>query len=125
MVREDRRIRALRNRLWHGLGQLDNVRVNGNLERSVAGMLNVSFAGIVADDLLLALPDIALSTGSACSSFEQQPSHVLRALGLSDELIDSSVRFSVGRFTTADDVDRTVEATVHAVTALREHSGIS
>lgn len=118
---DDEHIRALRRRLWSGLRELDQVSLNGTLEPSVAGILNVSFCGIPGEDLLFALSDIALSSGSACTSATQEPSHVLRALGHSDEVADSSIRFSLGRFTTAQEIDYTTAAVKAALTKLCVH----
>lgn len=120
MGADDRRIRTLRERLWRGLGALDGVYLNGALEPSVAGILNVSFDGVAGEELLMALEDIALSSGSACNTAAQEPSHVLRALGRSDELADSAIRFSLGRFTTEQEIERTIAATKSAVARLRE-----
>lgn len=118
---DDRRIRTLRGRLWSGLRELDRVSLNGTLEPSVAGILNLSFSDIAGEDLLFALSDIALSSGSACTSATQETSHVLRALGCSDEVADSSIRFSLGRFTTAQEIDYTAAAVKAALAKLCAH----
>lgn len=120
MDADDRRIRALREQLWRGLDALDDVYLNGTLAPSVAGILNVSFGAVAGEELLMALEDIALSSGSACNTTAQEPSHVLRALGRSDELADSAIRFSLGRFTTEQEIERAIEATKSAVARLRE-----
>jgi cysteine desulfurase len=96
------------------------VRVNGSKSRRLPANLNLAFAGINADALLTTLPDIALSTGSACSSAAPEPSHVLRALGLTDAESRSSVRFGLGRTTTEDEVDYVADRVVAAVQALRQ-----
>jgi len=98
--------------------------VNGSTEHRLAGNLNLSFAGVSADALLMSLPEIALSTASACSSATAEPSHVLRALGLSDEAARSSVRFGLGRFNTEEEVDYVARRVVESVDRLRE-SGVT
>ncbi len=111
---------ALRNRLLAALkAGLDGVAVNGTMEQRLPGNLNVSFAGVEADALLLSLPDVALSTGSACSSATVEPSHVLRAIGVSEELARASVRFGLGRFNTEEEIDYAAGRVVEAVKRLR------
>ena len=122
MVSETDRILALRNRLLKGLCTLDEVHVNGDLERRVAGNLNVSFSFVEGESLIMALKDIAVSSGSACTSASLEPSYVLRALGREDELAHSSIRFSIGRYTTAEEIDYTVAHVRQAVERLRELS---
>lgn len=122
MKEEGERIQALRNRLWEGLKTIEAVHLNGSLERRVPGNLNVSFAYVEGESLIMALKDLALSSGSACTSASLEPSYVLRALGLEDELAHSSLRFSIGRFTTQEDVDYTIEKVRTAVAKLRELS---
>ena len=122
MDTENARIAALRNRLWSHLKQMDGVSVNGDLERRLPGNLNVAFAGIDGETLMIALDDIAVSTGSACTSATVEPSYVLRALGVPDDLAHASLRFTVGRFTTEDDVDRAARRVVEVVERLRERS---
>ena len=122
MDTENARIAALRNRLWSHLKQMDGVRVNGDLERRLPGNLNVAFAGIDGETLMIALDDIAVSTGSACTSATVEPSYVLRALGVPDDLAHASLRFTVGRFTTEDDIDRAARRVVEVVERLRERS---
>jgi cysteine desulfurase len=119
---EQRRIAGLRDRLWDGIKSLEGVMLNGTLKQRLPGNLNVSFAGVDGESLLIALKDLAVSTGSACTSASLEPSHVLRALGLDDELAHSSIRFSVGRFTEAGDIDFAVEQVSTAVGRLREMS---
>ena len=122
MDTENARIAALRNRLWSHLKQMDGVSVNGDLERRLPGNLNVAFAGIDGETLMIALDDIAVSTGSACTSATVEPSYVLRALGVPDDLAHASLRFTVGRFTTEDDIDRAARRVVEVVERLRERS---
>ncbi len=121
-VIEQARIRELRDRLWQGLATLDAVELNGHPERNVAGILNVSFTGIAAEALLAALPEIAVATGSACTSAGHEPSHVLRAMGRDDFQARGAVRFSLGRFTTAEEIDYVIAAMRTAVNRLRELS---
>ncbi len=116
------RIAALRDRLWQGISSLDAVHLNGHAERHVCGILNVSFACVEGESLLMSLKDLAVSSGSACTSASLEPSYVLRALGLSDELAHSSIRFSIGRFTTEQEIDHAIEQVRKAVTRLRELS---
>jgi cysteine desulfurase len=117
---EEPRVRALRERLWTGLSVLERVERNGAAAPSVPGILNVFFAGVEGESLLLALEDqVDASSGSACSSARAEPSYVLRALGRSDAAAQASLRLSLGRFTTAEEVDRAVEALVAAVRRLR------
>jgi cysteine desulfurase len=122
MEAENSRILALRNRLWDGLKDLEEVHLNGSLEHRVAGNLNVSFAFVEGESLIMALKDLAISSGSACTSASLEPSYVLRALGLEDVLAHSSLRFGIGRFTTEEEVDYTIEQVRSAVTKLRELS---
>lgn len=122
LAAEAARIRALRDRLWAGLGRMEEVYLNGDLERRVPGNLNVSFNFVEGESLIMALKDIAVSSGSACTSASLEPSYVLRALGRNDELAHSSLRFSIGRFTTERDIDRTIELIEGAVRRLRDLS---
>jgi cysteine desulfurase len=123
---EAARVGGLRDRLWSQLSvSLDGVRLNGDLKRRLPGNLNVSFAGVEAEALLLELKWIALSSGSACASAEHKPSHVLLAIGLSAEEAHSSMRFGLGRFTTAQEVERVADAVVQTVTRMRETSPLA
>ena len=122
MDEEAARIRALRDRLWDGLGRMEEVYLNGDLERRAPGNLNVSFNFVEGESLIMALKDIAVSSGSACTSASLEPSYVLRALGRNDELAHSSLRFSIGRFTTEEDIDRTIALIEGAVRRLRDLS---
>jgi cysteine desulfurase len=120
MSAEGERLRALRDRLHRGVeGGLDDVRLNGHPTQRLPGNLNLSFAGVEGDSLLAALPDVALSSGSACTSATLEPSHVLRAIGLDDDTAHASIRFGLGRFNDEADVDYAVERVVHEVRRLR------
>ena len=119
---ESARLLALRERFWTGLEPLEGVRSNGDPERRLPGALNLAFAGVDGESLLLALQGLAVSSGSACTSASLEPSYVLRALGLDDDLAHSSLRFSFGRFTTAEDVDAAVAQVRDALEKLRENS---
>jgi cysteine desulfurase len=122
MTAEQARVLALRNRLLTGVSDMEQVFVNGSLDRRVAGNLNISFAFVEGESLIMALKDLAISSGSACTSASLEPSYVLRALGMSDELAHSSLRFSIGRFTTEEEVDYAVAQVRRAVEKLRELS---
>jgi len=122
MAAENERIRAMRDRLLAGMSQMEEVFVNGHLERRVPHNLNVSFNFVEGESLIMAVKDIAVSSGSACTSASLEPSYVLRALGRSDELAHSSIRFTLGRFTTQDDVDYSVEHLKAKVAKLRDLS---
>ncbi|MBM3380053.1 MAG: IscS subfamily cysteine desulfurase [Betaproteobacteria bacterium] len=119
---ENERIRMLRDRLWRGISQLEDVFLNGHLEQRVPHNLNLSFNYVEGESLIMAIKDIAVSSGSACTSASLEPSYVLRALGRSDELAHSSIRFSVGRFTTEEEVDFAVKLIHDKVEKLREMS---
>ena len=119
MAEEAERVAALRDRLLAALAAELDVVVNGSMDRRLPGNLNVSFRGVDADALLMSMPEIALSTGSACTSATVEPSHVLRALGLSPEMAHSAVRFGIGRFTTAEEIDYVARRVVGAVKRLR------
>lgn len=122
MAQENARLSALRERFWDGIKDMEEVYVNGSLEQRVAGNLNVSFAFVEGESLLMSLKDLAVSSGSACTSASLEPSYVLRALGLNDELAHSSIRFSFGRFTTEEEVDYATNQIRTAVDKLRELS---
>jgi cysteine desulfurase len=122
MVGEGERIRGLRDRLLRGLQDLEQVHVNGDLEQRVPHNLNVSFSFVEGESLMMSLKELAVSSGSACTSASLEPSYVLRALGLSDELAHSSLRISIGRFTTTEEIDYTVTKIHEAVRKLRELS---
>jgi cysteine desulfurase len=121
---ESARIALLRERLWLGLELLKGVLRNGEPEQTAAQLLNVSFEDVEGESLLAAVRRfIAVSTGSACTSSHQEPSYVLRALGRDERLAESSLRFSLGRFTTEAEVDAAIEAVGRAVTRLRRVAG--
>ncbi|VAW99990.1 Cysteine desulfurase =_ IscS, partial [hydrothermal vent metagenome] len=120
MVAETTRLTDLRDRLYNGLKDMEEVYVNGDLEHGVPNVLNISFNFVEGESLIMALKDLAVSSGSACTSASLEPSYVLRALGRSDELAHSSIRFSIGRFTTAEEIDDTIEYVRGAIGKLRE-----
>ena len=122
MAQENERILSLRNRLWNGIKDMEEVYLNGDLEHRIAGNLNVSFAFVEGESLIMALKDVAVSSGSACTSASLEPSYVLRALGREDELAHSSIRFTIGRFTREEEVDFVVNIIRDQVTRLRELS---
>ena len=122
MSADNARISALREKFWQGLKDIEEVHLNGHEEKRAAGFLNVSFNFIEGESLIMALKDIAVSSGSACTSASLEPSYVLRALGLKDELAHSSIRFALGRFTTEQEVDYTINLVKDSVTKLRELS---
>ena len=119
---ENARIRKLRDKLLHGLQNIEETYVNGDLEHRVPHNLNISFNYVEGESLIMAIKDIAVSSGSACTSASLEPSYVLRAIGRNDELAHSSIRFSIGRFTTDADVDYTIELLKTKVGKLRELS---
>jgi cysteine desulfurase len=116
MATENERIRYLRDRLWVGLNTLDEVHLNGDMLRRVPHNLNASFNFVEGESLMMAIKDLAVSSGSACTSASLEPSYVLKALGRNDELAHSSIRFSIGRFTTEQEID-------YAVQLLHKHVG--
>jgi cysteine desulfurase len=122
MASDNERIRALRDRLWRGLNAMEEVVLNGDLEHRIAGNLNVSFNYVEGESLIMAIKDLAVSSGSACTSASLEPSYVLRALGRSDELAHSSIRFTLGKFTTEAEVDYAIELLKAKVGKLRELS---
>lgn len=122
MHEEGERILALRERLWAGFDGMEEVYVSGDMDHHVPGIINISYNFVEGESLIMSLPDLAVSSGSACTSASLEPSYVLRALGLNDELAHSSLRFSIGRFTTEEDVDQAIESVRAAVEKLRELS---
>jgi cysteine desulfurase len=122
MAQENERIRMLRERLLKGVQDIEEVYVNGDMEHRVPHNLNISFNYVEGESLMMALRDLAVSSGSACTSASLEPSYVLRAIGRPDELAHSSIRFSIGRFTTEQDIDRTVELIHQKISKLRELS---
>jgi cysteine desulfurase len=122
MAAEGERIRALRDRLLNGFKDMEEVYVNGDMQRRIPGNLNISFNFVEGESLIMAIKDIAVSSGSACTSASLEPSYVLRALGRSDELAHSSIRFTIGRFTTEEEIDYAVKLLRAKIGKLRELS---
>jgi cysteine desulfurase len=122
MASETDRIRMLRDRLYNGLKDIEEVYLNGDYDHRIAGSLNISFNYVEGESLIMALRDLAVSSGSACTSASLEPSYVLRALGRNDELAHSSIRFTIGRFTTVEEVDYTIDLVTKAVDKLRDLS---
>jgi cysteine desulfurase len=122
MASENERIRMLRDRLLRGVQDIEETFVNGDLDQRVPHNLNVSFAYVEGESLMMAIKDIAVSSGSACTSASLEPSYVLRALGRSDELAHSSIRFTLGRFTTVEEIDFTIKLLHEKLAKLRELS---
>ena len=122
MASENDRIRMLRDRLYNGLKNDEEVYINGDYEHRIAGNLNISFNFVEGESLIMALRDLAVSSGSACTSASLEPSYVLRALGRNDELAHSSIRFTIGRYTTAEEIDYTIDLVRKAVEKLRDLS---
>lgn len=125
LAEEAARVRRLRDRLWTGLqARVPGLRLNGDYERRLPGNLNVSFEGVQGEALMNAARDLAVSSGAACSSADNEPSHVLRAIGLPDEAVVASLRFGLGRFTTDEEVDFAIEHVAAGVARLRAVSGV-
>ncbi len=122
MVEESQRLWALRKRLLDGLTPLGGVTLNGHPTSTAAGIVNLAFAGVDGESLLLSLREIAVTSGSACTSATMEPSYVLRGIGLADELAQSSLRISMGRFSTEQDIDTAIASLSKAVLALRAHA---
>jgi len=122
MGTENERIRMLRDRLWNGLSEIEEVYLNGDMDQRVPHNLNVSFNYVEGESLIMAIKELAVSSGSACTSASLEPSYVLRALGRNDELAHSSIRFTLGRFTTEKEVDFAVELIKSRVGKLRDMS---
>ncbi len=122
MATNNEKLRRLRDKLWDGFKDMEEVYLNGDLEQRLPGNLNVSFNYVEGESLIMALKDIAVSSGSACTSDSLEPSYVLRALGRSDELAHSSIRFTVGRYTTEEEIDYAIKLVREAVERLRELS---
>ena len=122
MDNESIKTRGLRDRLYAGFSDMEEVVVNGDMEHRIGSNLNISFNYVEGESLLMAISDIAVSSGSACTSASLEPSYVLRALGLSDELAHSSIRFSIGRYTTEEDVDKAIDLVREKVEKLRDLS---
>lgn len=122
MASDNERIIRLRERLWNGVKDMEEVYLNGHAEKRVAGIINISFNFVEGESLIMALKDLAVSSGSACTSASLEPSYVLRALGRDDELAHSSIRFTIGRFTTEEEVDYAIEKIQSSIGRLRELS---
>ena len=122
MDSDNLRVKSLRDKFWEGLKDIEEVYLNGHIDDRVAGFLNVSFNHVEGESLIMALKDVAVSSGSACTSASLEPSYVLRALGLKDELAHSSIRFAIGRFTTEEEIDYTINLVKESVMQLRELS---
>ena len=122
LAEESPRLAAMRLRFWQGIRDLGDIGLNGHPDQRLPGAINISVGFVEGEALLMSLKDLAISTGSACTSASLEPSHVLRAIGLPDDLAHSSLRFCFGRFTNAEDVDATVAHLRHAVEKLRESS---
>jgi cysteine desulfurase len=122
MGAETERVRMLRDRLVKGLSEIEETYVNGDLDARVPHNLNMSFNYVEGESLIMAIKDIAVSSGSACTSASLEPSYVLRALGRSDELAHSSIRFTIGRFTTVEDVDFAINLLKSKIQKLRDLS---
>ncbi|AHK18040.1 IscS subfamily cysteine desulfurase [Yersinia similis] len=122
MESEAARLRSLRLRLWNGIKDIEEVYLNGSLENGAPGILNVSFNYVEGESLIMALKDLAVSSGSACTSASLEPSYVLRALGMNDELAHSSIRFSLGRFTTEEEIDYAIALVHKSIGRLRDLS---
>ena len=120
MEKESARLSELRDRLWEGLSsELEGIFLNGHPQQRLAGNLNVSIEGVDGEALMVNLRDVAVSSGSACTSADPEPSHVLGAMGVNDVLTRASLRFGLGRFNTADEVDCVIRIVVDAVNHLR------
>ena len=122
MATENERIRMLRDRLWVGLQSIEEVYLNGDMDSRVPHNLNVSFNFVEGESLIMAMKELAVSSGSACTSASLEPSYVLKALGRNDELAHSSIRFSIGRFTTAEEIDFAVDLIREKISKLRDMS---
>lgn len=122
MKEETARFESLRQRLWSGVANMEQVFINGSIDQRIPGIFNISFNFVEGESLIMSLSDLAISSGSACTSASLEPSYVLRALGRNDELAHSSLRFSIGRFTTEEDIDTAIEKVRSAVEKLRELS---
>ena len=122
MATENERLLKLRNKLYDGVKDMEEVYINGDIDHRIAGNINISFNYVEGESLLMALKDLAISSGSACTSASLEPSYVLRALGRNDELAHSSIRFTMGRYTTEEEIDRTIKHVRAAVEKLRELS---
>ncbi|HBY84736.1 MAG TPA: IscS subfamily cysteine desulfurase [Colwellia sp.] len=122
MAQDQAHVTAMRDRLWAGVNSMEQVFINGDADKRYPGNLNVSFNFVEGESLIMALKDLAVSSGSACTSASLEPSYVLRALGLNDEMAHSSIRFSFGRFTTTEEIDYAIDLIKNAIGHLRDMS---
>ena len=122
MATENERIRMLRDKLLHGFNAMEEVYVNGDMDHRIPHNLNISFNFVEGESLIMAIKDVAVSSGSACTSASLEPSYVLKTLGRSDELAHSSIRFTIGRFTTEEEINFTIDLLKNKITKLRELS---
>jgi cysteine desulfurase len=122
MAQDLAHVTAMRDRLWAGINKMEEVHINGDADKRYPGNLNVSFNYVEGESLIMALKDLAVSSGSACTSASLEPSYVLRALGLNDEMAHSSIRFSFGRFTTEEEIDYAIELITNSIDHLRNMS---
>ena len=122
MDEDNKRITLLRNKLWDGLKDIEEIYLNGDINQRIAGNLNVSFNFVEGESLLIAMKDMAQSSGSACTSASLEPSYVLRALGRDDELAHSSIRMTIGKYTTNEDIEYVLKIIKKNVTKLRDLS---
>jgi len=122
MAQDLEHVQTMRDRLWAGLNTMEQVFINGDADKRYQGNLNISFNFVEGESLIMALKDLAVSSGSACTSASLEPSYVLRALGLNDEMAHSSIRFSFGRFTTAEEIDYAIELIQKSIGHLRDMS---
>jgi cysteine desulfurase len=122
MATENERIRMLRDRLYNGLKEMEEVYVNGDMDARIPHNLNISFNFVEGESLIMGVKELAVSSGSACTSASLEPSYVLRALGRNDELAHSSIRFSIGRFTTVEDIDFAIKLMKERIGKLRDMS---
>ncbi len=122
MIEDNARILRLRDKLWNGIKHIEETYINGDMEQRYSGIFNVSFNFVEGESLMMALKDLAVSSGSACTSASLEPSYVLRALGLNDEMAHSSIRFSIGRFTTDEEIEHAIKVIDDSIGKLREMS---
>jgi cysteine desulfurase len=122
MEEDNKKIKVLRDMLWNGLKDMEEIYLNGDLEQRIPGNLNISFNFVEGESLIMAIKDIAVSSGSACTSASLEPSYVLRALGREDELAHSSIRMTIGKYTTAEEIEHTIDLLKKSVDKLRSLS---
>jgi cysteine desulfurase len=122
LAQEALKIKKLRDKLWDGLKDIEEIYLNGHPDKRIPGILNLSINFIEGESLIMGLKNLALSSGSACTSASLEPSYVLRSLGLNDELAHSSLRFSIGRFTTEQEIEMAIQSVRNVISRLREMS---